>query len=118
MWRTRKRSAHHTTHHSHATYHAPYPHPPTPPHHIAPLHTHYAPLHPPPPTTHNGGGRNSAAGTAKGGRVDGSPPAGSLRFDVVVLDEAAAMLEVDAVGCLLHGARGLLLVGDQERPRH
>jgi superfamily I DNA and/or RNA helicase len=30
----------------------------------------------------------------------------------VVLDEAGALLEPDAVGCLLHGARALLLVGD------
>mmetsp|Transcript_12259 Transcript_12259/g.41087 ORF Transcript_12259/g.41087 Transcript_12259/m.41087 type:complete len:454 (+) Transcript_12259:415-1776(+) len=38
-----------------------------------------------------------------------------LTFDFVILDEAAAMLEPDAVGCLLHGARAALLVGDQQQ---
>lgn len=36
-------------------------------------------------------------------------------FDFVILDEAAAMLEPDAIGCLLHGAKALLLVGDHQQ---
>ena len=39
-------------------------------------------------------------GLGKGKKADAAPP---LRFDFVVLDEAAAMLEPDAIGCLLHG---------------
>ena len=35
-----------------------------------------------------------------------------MQLEYVVLDEAGALLEPDAVGCLLHGARALLLVGD------
>ena len=38
-----------------------------------------------------------------------------LKFDFVILDEAAAMMEPDAIGCLLHGARAILLVGDQNQ---
>ena len=38
-----------------------------------------------------------------------------LTFEYVILDEAAAMLEPDAVGCLLHGAKAALLVGDQQQ---
>ena len=44
-----------------------------------------------------------------------SAEAAPLTFDFVILDEAAAMLEVDALGCLLHGARAILLVGDQQQ---
>ena len=51
-------------------------------------------------------------GLGKGKKADAGPP---LRFDFVVLDEAAAMLEPDAIGCLLHGARAMLLVGDQNQ---
>jgi len=42
-----------------------------------------------------------------------SSEANKMTFDVVILDEAAAMLEVDSVGCLIHGAKTLLMVGDQ-----
>jgi len=38
-----------------------------------------------------------------------------LVFDFVILDEAAAMLEPDAIGCLLHGAKAVLLVGDHQQ---
>ena len=34
------------------------------------------------------------------------------RHRYVILDEAGAMIEPDAIGCLLHGAKALLLVGD------
>ena len=33
----------------------------------------------------------------------------------VIIDEAGAMLEPDTIGCLLHGARALLLVGDHHQ---
>ena len=33
----------------------------------------------------------------------------------VVLDEAGSMLEPDAIGCLIHGAKALLLVGDHHQ---
>ena len=56
--------------------------------------------------------RDMNEGLAKGKKADAGPP---LRFDFVVLDEAAAMLEPDAIGCLLHGARAMLLVGDQNQ---
>ena len=44
--------------------------------------------------------RDMNEGLGKGKKADAGPP---LRFDFVVLDEAAAMLEPDAIGCLLHG---------------
>ena len=39
----------------------------------------------------------------------------AVPLEYVVLDEAAALLEPDALGCLLHGARALLLVGDHQQ---
>ena len=56
--------------------------------------------------------RDMNEGLGKGKKADAGPP---LKFDFVVLDEAAAMLEPDAIGCLLHGARAMLLVGDQNQ---
>ena len=52
---------------------------------------------------------------AEGGTLDKDDKEGPLTFDFVILDEAAAMLEPDAIGCLLHGARAALLVGDQRQ---
>ena len=48
----------------------------------------------------------------QGGAEEGAAASARLSFQVVVLDEAAAMLEPDAIGCLLHGAESVLLVGD------
>lgn len=38
-----------------------------------------------------------------------------LELTYVVLDEAGSMLEPDAIGCLIHGAKALLLVGDHHQ---
>lgn len=48
---------------------------------------------------------------------DGGDEHGEVSVDLpyVVLDEAGAMLEPDAIGCLLHGAKALLLVGDHHQ---
>ena len=52
-----------------------------------------------------------------GGRAfgDDEEDAELLPLEYVVLDEAGALLEPDAMGCLLHGARALLLVGDHHQ---
>jgi len=59
----------------------------------------------------------AAATDTKRGR--GSKPSAAekapLVFEFVILDEAAAMLEPDAIGCLLHGAKAVLLVGDHQQ---
>ena len=50
--------------------------------------------------------------TPKRKQSDADEEEQALPLEYVVLDEAGALLEPDAVGCLLHGARALLLVGD------
>eukprot|EP00854_Cymbomonas_tetramitiformis_P032809 gene32809-41794_t len=40
---------------------------------------------------------------------------GTLSLEYVILDEAGAMLEPDALGTLLHGAKAVLLVGDHHQ---
>ncbi|KAJ1557631.1 DEAD-box type RNA helicase, partial [Nowakowskiella sp. JEL0078] len=37
------------------------------------------------------------------------------QFPVVILDEAAAMLEPDVIGCTLYGCKSLILVGDPKQ---
>jgi len=63
--------------------------------------------------------RDMADATAKGrGGKSAKKALAELKplvFDFVILDEAAAMLEPDAIGCLLHGARAVLLVGDHQQ---
>jgi len=56
-------------------------------------------------------------GRGRGGKKAGKKAAAleEMVFDFVILDEAAAMLEPDAIGCLLHGAKAVLLVGDHQQ---